>query len=86
MKGFWITFQDEPAVGYCEGANEGDAVRIAVHLTGKKVAKVDTLPYPARPIIWQFVHPVDGACPAFCHHPSKCKGHTACPTNPSCTS
>lgn len=85
MKPFWITF-DDGTHGCCEGSYDTDAKRIAEHLTGKKAVKVESLPYPARPSIWQFEHPVNGKCPDFCRSPSKCAGHNACPHNRSCTS
>ena len=91
MKGYWLTFTDG-SQGYCEGAGEGDAKRIAEKLTGKTVAggtyrdiAAKPLPYPANPIIWQFDHPIDGKCPAFCHSPKKCAGSSCCPQSYSCT-
>lgn len=75
MQGYWIKFTDGSA-GYCEGGSPYDAVSIAEHLTKKTAIvgdnkwepKLDTLPYPARPIIWQLDHPKFGKCPAFCSH------------------
>lgn len=95
MQGYWITFEDG-SKGYCQGQNSYDAVRIAEHISGKKV-KLDpkdnkykpnlpTLPYPAQPVIWQFDHPVTGITPTFCYYPGECSGHTCCPRNISCTS
>ncbi len=94
MQGFWIKFTDGSS-GYCEGESAYDAVNIAEKLTGKTVApnegdtkydpKLPSLPYPANPVIWQFDHPVNGKCPAFCFRPNDCKGHTSCPQNRSCT-
>jgi hypothetical protein len=93
MKGFWIEFTDGYS-GYCEGEGAYDAVQIAEKITGKTAVigdnkyqpEVKTLPYPARPIIWQLDHPVQGNCPPFCYTPSKCCGNTSCPRSPSCTS
>lgn len=92
MQGYWIKFTDGSA-GYCEGENPYDAVSIAEHLTKKTAAvgdnkwepKLDTLPYPARPIIWQLDHPKVGKCPAFCISPEKCKGRGSCPRDYACT-
>lgn len=92
MQGFWITFEDG-SKGYCQGANAFDAKKIAEHLTGKKVVceggeyspQLKTLPYPARPVIWQLDHPVNGKCPEFCFSPDKCCGNTSCPQPYSCT-
>jgi hypothetical protein len=92
MEGYWITFTDGSA-GYCEGQNAYDAVQIAQKLTGKTALAGDNqwkpelkrLPYPATPVIWQFEHPLNGKCPAFCFRPGQCAGHTSCPQNRSCT-
>mgnify|MGYP003652810864 CR=1 FL=1 len=92
MQGYWIEFTDGTK-GYCEGQSTSDAVRIAEKLTKKTAVvggdnkykpELNTLPYPARPIIWQFDHPVYGKCPAFCYRPDQCKGKTACPNNRAC--
>jgi hypothetical protein len=85
MKSFWITFEDG-SKGCCEGNSQKDAERIAAKLTKKTVRESTCLPYPASPVIWQFDHPVDGKCPRFCYTPEQCKGKTACPRNPCCTS
>lgn len=93
MEGYWITFTDGSS-GYCEGLSPYHAVQIAEKLSGKKVnipdadkwkTNVQTLPYPATPVIWQFDDPVNGKCPAFCHDPKNCKGRTACPKNYACS-
>jgi hypothetical protein len=91
MQGYWIKFTDGSA-GYCEGQNAFDAVGIAEKLTGKTAIvgenkyqpKLDTLPYPATPIIWQFDHPTHGKCPAFCYSPEQCNGRTSCPKDHAC--
>jgi hypothetical protein len=92
MNGYWITFTDGTK-GYCQGSSAYDAKIIAEHITGKTVGggkykdfTMDTLPYPANPIIWQLDHPVSGKTPAFCFSPEKCKGNSCCHSNPSCTS
>lgn len=92
MQGYWLKFTDGSR-GYCQGESAYDAVQIAEKLTGKTAEvgdnkwqpKVQTLPYPANPIIWQLDHPIGGKCPAFCHKPNQCAGKTACPQNYSCT-
>lgn len=92
MQGYWIKFTDGSR-GYCEGQSPYDAVQIAQHITGKTVdagpnewkPKLETLPYPAEPIIWQLDHPIHGKTPAFCFAPNECCGRTACPQNYSCT-
>lgn len=93
MQGFWLKFTDD-SKGYCEGTSAYDVVRIAEKLTGKRVIinsenkyqpKLQTLPYPANPIIWQFEHPIDGKCPPFCFRPDECAGRGSCPQSHSCT-
>lgn len=93
MQGYWIKFDDGSA-GYCEGQNPYDAKEIAEKLTGKIAVetgdnkwqpKLKTLPYPAKPIIWQFEHPVRGKCPPFCYTPGQCCGRTACPKSYACS-
>ena len=92
MRGFWIKFTDGSA-GYCEGQDAYDAVQIAEKLTGKTAVvgdnkwkpKLDSLPYPAKPIIWQFDHPVSGKRPPFCFTPEKCKGRGSCPKSYACS-
>lgn len=91
MKGYWIIFTDG-STGYCEGQSEYDAVKIAEKITGKKVGggpianfTMKPLPYPAKPVIWQFDHPVHGTTPDFCHSPQQCAGRTACPQRYACT-
>lgn len=92
MQGYWITFTDG-SKGYCEGESPSDAVRIAEKLTGKEAVvgenkwkpQLKTLPYPARPVIWQLDHPVRGKCPEFCYKPNECCGNTSCPQRHSCT-
>lgn len=90
MQTFWLTFTDGTS-GCCQGVNEYDAKIIAEKLTGKTVGggkyqdiHAKTLPYPARPVIWQHDHPVHGKCPAFCRSPNKCAGRTSCPGSRAC--
>lgn len=92
MQGYWIKFTDGSR-GYCQGESAFDAVQIAEHITGKTVdcgpnkyqPKLDALPYPASPVIWQLDHPVRGKMPTFCHSPNKCCSNTSCPQPYSCT-
>lgn len=91
MQGYWITFTDG-SQGYCEGESDYDAKQIAEKVSGKTVGgeqyknfTMKKLPYPAKPIIWQFDHPVNGKCPPFCYEPKKCQGRTACPQNYACS-
>lgn len=92
MQGYWIKFTDGSR-GYCQGQNAYDAVQIAEHLTGKTVEggpnkwepQLETLPYPANPVIWQLDHPVHGKTPTFCYAPNQCCGRTSCPQRRGCT-
>lgn len=91
MTPYWLTFTDG-SEACCEGSSECDAKVIAEKLTGKTVAggqyrdiAAKLLPYPAKPIIWQFDHPVSGKCPPFCFSPKQCAGRTACPKSYACS-
>ena len=98
MQTYWLKFTDGTA-RYCQGQTASDAVRIAEYFTERTVdiepenkwhpersENVKTVPYPAKPMIWQFEHPVDGKTPAFCYGGAGCHGRSSCPKNPSCTS
>lgn len=91
LPSFWLTFTDG-SKGCCDGSDAYDAKKIAEKITGKKVAGGEyqdiaavSLPYPARPIIWQLDHPVSGKTPAFCYSPEQCKGKSCCTKGPACT-
>lgn len=99
MTTYWITFEDGTQ-GACQGQTPYDAVTIAEKVSGKKVKlpegkKLYTpgvaeeiakmLPYPARPMIWEFDHPVSGLTPYFCYDPKKCAGQASCRKDPCCT-
>jgi hypothetical protein len=84
MNGYWMTFEDGTS-GYCEGLYESDAILIASHIKRKKVVNSALLPYPAKPVIWQFDHPVMGKCPAFCYDPNNCAGRGSCPKPYACS-
>lgn len=84
MKTFWITFENG-AKASCDGESEYDSKMIAEKLSGKKVSVIKPLPYPAKPSIWIYKHPIHGECPQFCYKPNECCGKTACPQNYSCT-
>lgn len=92
MLGYWLTFTDG-SKGYCEGQSAFDAVQIAEKITGKSAVvgankyqpEVQTLPYPAHPVIWQLDHPVHGKTPEFCTRPEECCGMAWCTQRVSCT-
>lgn len=96
MQTYWLKFTDG-TTGHCEGQSAYDAVRIAEFITKKTVAveardkyrpehseAVKILPYPSRPMIWQFEHPIYGKTPTFCHGGAKCHNKKACPQSYSC--
>ena len=59
-----------------------DAVRADVRARAEKLGKVktiETLPYPAVPVLDQRSN-----CPAFCWNPNTCQGRTSCPRRRSC--
>ena len=92
MNSYWIKFTDGTET-CCQGETAYDARQIAEKLTGKTVEgpkwdagpNVQTLPYPASPVVWKFEHPIHGKTPNFCYAPKQCKGRTSCPQNYSCT-
>ncbi len=91
MQAYWLTFTDGTK-GCCEGQSEYDAKMIAETITGKTVKggkfkdiDVVKLPYPARPLIWQFDHPICGKTPDFCYDPENCKGNESCRKSRACT-
>jgi hypothetical protein len=84
MRAYWLTFEgDKP--GCVDAESDYDAKLIGEHVTGKKVTKVESLPYPATPRIHSYIHPVYGQTPSFCTSPTECKGRTSCPQRYSCT-
>jgi hypothetical protein len=90
MNNYWVTFTDG-SEGCCQGQSEYDAKVIAEHITKKTVVggrydniAAKRLPYPARPIIWQFEHPVHGKTPDFCYSPRECAGKSCCPKPRAC--
>lgn len=86
MKSWWIEFEGGSS-GCCSGVSAYDAKMIAEHVSGKISPNEPLqLPYPARPTIWAYEHPIRGVTPPFCHSPEQCKGRSSCPNNPSCTS
>jgi hypothetical protein len=83
MNHYWVTFESGKS-WCCDGENEFDATRVAEHVAGAKIKEIAELPYPALPILWQYVHPVTGSVPAFCYKPDECAGRRSCPRNPCC--
>ncbi len=83
---FWVRFEDR-ASGTIEG--DGGSLGLEAATTDAReragefgtVHALDVLPYPSEPRL-----DVRSECPSFCYRPNQCKGRTACPTAPSCTS
>ena len=78
MAFFWVNFSDRKS-GTIEGATRVDALDLARAFG--QVVELEILPYPSEPRL-----DVRSECPSFCYRPNQCKGRTACPTAPSCTS
>lgn len=79
---WWVEFTDGTA-GCCEGGTVVAARNRAACITGKTVASLEVLPYPASPVIWQHEDEY-GKCPPFCYTPNECKGRRSCPKPRSC--
>ncbi len=84
MHAYWMTFEKR-GPGCVEAENVDDARAIATDL-GYTPVSCNIIPYPADPRINKYSDERLGICPSFCYRPNKCKGKTACPNMPSCTS
>lgn len=81
---YWVRFSDRGAGCITCGPDE-DPVAVAGDFGA--VAEIDSLPYPANPVIRRRAlrSANDGHCPEFCYSPNTCKGRTACPKNYACS-
>lgn len=80
MTAFWVTFTS--GQGVCvEAESKGQARRLVENEVPRVVRSIEQLPYPATPRVG-----LKTDCPAFCYTPNTCKGRSACPRRPSCTS
>ncbi len=82
---WWVTFEDRAPA--CVGVSESKEAALELASEHGTVTEMYPLPYPARPRLdteldgWN-----KGQSPSFCYRPGTCKGRSACPRNPSCTS
>ncbi len=85
---YWVQFSDRSAGCITVGADEDP---VAVAGAFGQVKEIDSLPYPASPILRQRELTADeqakgwGHCPDFCHSPRQCKGRTSCPQSYACS-
>jgi hypothetical protein len=86
MSFYWVQFVGPSDIatrvhdGCTVRAKDGDeAVVVATQETGKAVARVDILPYPAYPYLKSDGHP------EFCFDPEGCRGRTSCPKSHACS-
>jgi hypothetical protein len=81
----WVTFKDNSA-GYVEASSAEKAMEIGRDKTGKEPMKAESIPYPAKPIIFQGPgDPKHGPCPPFCYTPKQCAGRSSCPKSYACS-
>lgn len=75
---YWCEFEGRAAA--CVNGTDPTAARAeAERLTGCRVTRIDSLPYPAYPQLNK------GTCPAFCHSPAQCRGRGSCPHRFACS-
>src|SRR5690348_9837100 len=84
---YWVTFTNRGA-GCITVSKDEDPIAVARELGDIKT--INSLPYPARPVLRrrELVSEKDkewGHCPEFCYTPEQCKGRTACPKNYACS-
>ncbi len=77
---YWVRFEGRKSA--CVMAeSETEAETAAAALTGAKVTKCETLPYPADPVLNR--EPDD--CPPFCYTPEQCVGTGCCRKSYACS-
>lgn len=81
---YWVTFADR-AGGCITVTKDEDPIAIAGVFGTLKT--IDSLPYPANPVLRRRAlrDEKDIHCPEFCYSPSQCKGRTSCPKNYACS-
>jgi hypothetical protein len=80
---YWVQFADGRR-GCMTVDPDEDPVAVAKTLGAP--THIDSLPYPAQPILRQRPNPGKyGHCPDFCYSPEQCKGRTSCPKNYACS-
>lgn len=80
---YWVQFSNRGA-GCITCDPDEDPLAVAGDLG--TVTQIDSLPYPALPVLRKRPNPGKyGHCPEFCHSPTRRKGRTACPSNYACS-
>ena len=86
IESYRVDFTDHTAgcVEVDEGA--GETLEQVLREMGREAVSSYTTPYPSEPRLRVVLHEKYGKCPSFCYTPGRCKGLTACPNSPACTS
>jgi hypothetical protein len=78
---YWVTFTNRKP-GCIDCAPDDDPIAVASALG--EIQTIDSLPYPADPVLHR--DPNDKTpCPSFCYAPAQCKGRTCCPQSYACS-
>lgn len=78
---YWVTF-DGGKEGCFDCGPDEDPLAIAREFGALRA--IDSLPYPAEPILRRRPD-VEHPCPPFCYSPRQCKGRTSCPKSYACS-
>lgn len=90
---YWVTFEDGKT-GCVEFKFDGSeplparlerVKALTEEELGRKVSKVESLPYPADPRLITVEWEPYGKTPSFCFDPRNCAGSSSCPKRYSCT-
>ena len=81
---YWVTF-DGAKSGCITCAADEDPLAVAGEFG--TIRTIDSLPYPANPVLRRRAlrNEKDVHCPEFCYSPAQCKGRTSCPKNYACS-
>lgn len=81
---YWVTFENRTA-GCITVLPDEDPLAVAAAIGTLKT--IDSLPYPANPVLRRRAlrDEADVHCPEFCYSPQQCKGRTACPKSYACS-
>jgi hypothetical protein len=82
---YWVTFLDGLPSGCITVLKDEDPLAVAGAFGTIKT--IDSLPYPANPVLRRRAlrDDKDIHCPEFCYSPNQCKGRTSCPKNYACS-
>lgn len=84
MRDFWVTFTGRAKPGSVREASIELARAVVESKFGEAVLTIDTIPYPAFPILHWSGPAGDGFEPR-CSDPVRCRGKMACQKRPACT-